>query len=114
MQQLAWNVYAETEDIATDSGYERGVTALMEQCNAFFMQQTGSLSTYQMNMLRAISNGIHKNFTSREVLNVYKLGTKSNVLRLQSALISKELIEKRENGLYFTDPILARWFKHNS
>ena len=45
-----------------------------------------------MNFLRAIAQGVHDDFTSQKVLNEHQLGTKSNISRIISALIKKEII----------------------
>ncbi|MBR5411642.1 MAG: hypothetical protein IK114_01180 [Fibrobacter sp.] len=75
------------------------------------MQQTEGLSSYQMNMLRAIAAGVHEGFLSQEVLDAYRLGTKSNIARIKKVLIDRDLVEQRESGLYISDPIFNKWFR---
>ncbi len=45
------------------------------------MEQTGGLTSYQLNLLRAIVDGQHTQWASQEVLSKYGLGTKSNVAK---------------------------------
>lgn len=59
----------------------------------------------KMNMLRAIANGIHRNFTSKEGMERFPHGTKSNIVRIKNVLLEKELVELRETGRYMADPI---------
>ena len=39
-----------------------------------------------------------------------RLGNKSNITRIESVLLGKELIDKRSDGVYFADPVFAYWF----
>ncbi len=93
VQQLAWNVLVETTEEA-----------------GLFEQQIQGLSSHQMNFLRAISNGIHKEFASVKVSKEYNLGSKSNITRLQTALQNRELVEVRREGTYLEDPVFKIWF----
>lgn len=42
-------------------------------------------------------------------LEKWNLGSKSNVSRIRSALIEKELIDKQGGKLYVSDPVLRFW-----
>lgn len=114
VQQLAWNVFAETEDVATEQNFDDGKDALIAQCSAFCQQTIQGLSTYQLNFMRAILSGVHSGFGSKKIMEEYNLGSKSNVTRIQDVLIEKEIIEKRKDGLFFADPIFAIWFGRES
>lgn len=111
VQQLAWLVMLHTEREVTSEIIDTAMNELIVQNAALFMQQTEGLSSYQMNMLRAIAAGIHNGFLSQEVLETYRLGTKSNIPRIKKALIDRDIVEQRETGLYISDPIFNKWFK---
>lgn len=111
VQQLAWNVMLNTENDVTDAEFEQGVEDLLMQCTPLFMEQTGTLTTYQMNFLRAIMAGQHTGFTSQEILEKYQLGTKSNISKMQKTLTEKDFIEFRQDGLYLSDPVLQLWLQ---
>lgn len=111
VQQLAWLVMLHTESKVTTDIIDDAVQELITQNSALFMQQTEGLSSFQMNMLRAIAGGIHDKFQSQKVLEAYSLGTRSNIARIKKTLIDRDLIEQRENGLYISDPIFTKWFK---
>lgn len=113
VQQLAWNVMAETEREVTDESMQNGINALLEQCNSLFVQQTDGLTTYQLNFLRTLCLDIHRGFTAQAVSKIYPLGTKSNVERIKKALLEKELITQTKDGVFFADSVFERWFKHN-
>jgi len=111
VQQLAWNVMLNTESIVSEQEIELGINDLIDQCTPLFLEQINTLTTYQLNFLRAIIDGQHEHWTSQEVLTKYNLGSKSNIQKIQKILIEKDFIEKRTNGLYITDPILQLWLQ---
>lgn len=111
VQQLAWNVMLNTQDTVTDQEIKFGVNDLLAQCTPLFLEQISSLSTYQLNFLRAIIDNCNCQWTSQEILTKYNLGSKSNVQKMQKILIEKDFIEKREDGLYISDPILQLWLQ---
>ena len=112
VQQLSWNVMLNTDLSVTDETIQAGVNDLLMQCTPLFMEQTGSLTTYQMNMLRAIIDGQHTQWTSQEVLSKYGLGTKSNVAKMQKVLLERDFIVATEQGLFLSDPVMGLWMQH--
>ena len=112
VQQLSWNVMLNTDLSVTDETIQAGVNDLLMQCTPLFMEQTGSLTTYQMNMLRAIIDGQHTQWTSQEVLSKYGLGTKSNVAKMQKVLLKRDFIVATEQGLFLSDPVMGLWMQH--
>ena len=111
VQQLAWNVMLNTDVDVTEDVIKQGVSDLLDQCTPLFMEQLNSLTTYQMNFLRAINDGQHDQWTSQEVMGKYNLGTKSNISKMQKLLLEKDFIERREDGLYLSDPVLQLWLR---
>ena len=110
VQQLAWNVMIETEGEVTEQNLESGYELLIRQTSALFMRQLANLTVYQMNYLKALDAGIHSGFQSSNILAEYRLGSKSNITRIENVLLGKELIDKRPDGVYFADPVFAYWF----
>lgn len=110
VQQLAWNVMIETETEVTEQNLESGYELLIRQTSALFMRQLDNLTAYQMNYLKALDAGVHTGFQSSEILDEYRLGSKSNITRIENVLLGKELIDKRTDGVYFADPVFAFWF----
>ena len=112
VQQLAWLVWLRTDKHATKEDVEFGIDRMLDACEPLFIQQTESLSAYQMNFLRALANGVHTGFTSSEILDTYQLGTAANISRLKKALTEKDLIMMTApKKLEISDPILALWLK---
>lgn len=110
VQQLAWNVMLNTTKKADEAALETAIEDLLNQNSLLFLQQIENLTAYQMNFLKAVAKGVHTDFTSREVLSTYDLGSKSNVSRIKTVLTQKELIEKTSNGIVLTDPVFELWF----
>ena len=109
VQQLAWNVMVNADSIVTDIDIENGLEYLLSQNEPLYIAKIENLSSFQLNFLRAICAGVNSGFTSENVLKKWNLGSKSNVSRIRSALIEKELIDKQGGKLYVSDPVLRFW-----
>ena len=111
VQQLAWNVLAVTDKDVDDQSFNDGLDATLAQVSPLYVEQMANLSSYQLNFIRAICAGYHGDFGKQEVTRQYNLGTRSNLAKLQKALIEREIIEITESGIYLADPLFAIWFK---
>lgn len=111
VQQLAWLVWTHTEDEATEQDFDNAWRDIVDQNTPLFEKQTESLTTYQMNFLRAVVDGVSDEFTTQEVLQKYQLGTSANVSAVKRALEKKELIEVEKRQVVIPDPILKEWLK---
>lgn len=111
VQQLAWNVLAVSDREVDDQSFNDGLDATLAQVSPLYVEQMANLSSYQLNFIRAICAGYHVDFGKREVTRQYNLGTRSNLPKLQKALIEREIIEITESGTYLADPLFAMWFK---
>ncbi len=110
VQQLAWNVLAVSGDSVTEESFDEGLEATFAQTTPLFVEQTADLSAYQLNFLRAISQGYHDNFGTKEVTSRFDLGSRSNLPKLKKALVDREIIEINENGCFIADPLFQQWF----
>ena len=114
VQQLAWDVMLNTEQEVTDEDFQAGVADLLIQCSPLFIEQTGGLTTYQLNMLRAIVDGQHTQWSSQQVLTKYGLGSKSNVTKMQKVMLERDFIVATEQGLFLSDPVMGLWLRHRN
>lgn len=112
VQQLSWDVMLNTEHEVDSESLEAGVNDLLMQCTPLFMEQTGGLTSYQLNLLRAIVDGQHTQWTSQEILSKYGLGTKSNVAKMQKVMLERDFIVSTEQGLFLADPVMKLWLQH--
>ncbi len=111
VQELAWNVFVETEREVTEDSFQRGLDELLHQNSALFQSRIETLTSFQMNFLRALCDGIHSDFGSKRIIDAYRLGTKSNITRLKSSLEDKELIETSKGATTIADSVFLLWFK---
>ena len=111
VQQLAWNVMAETEKEVNEESFEEGLKALLEQNSSLFIQQTDGLTTYQLNFIRLLCKDIHSGFTTQAVSEIYPLGSKSNIDRIKKSLVDKEIIAIEKDGIFLADSVFELWFK---
>lgn len=111
VQQLAWNVMVETDTEVDENSFHDGCTALLAQCNSYFLEQIKGLSSYQMNFIRLLCSGVTREFGSKKVQDMFALGTKSNITRIKSALTEKELVEELPDGSFrIADNVFQKWF----
>lgn len=111
VQQLSWLVWIHADKTAKEQDFEAACRDLLDQNTPLFEKQTENLSTYQINFLRALIDGVQSEFTSKEVLQKYALGTSANVSIVKRALIKKELIEIEGRRVELADPVLGAWIK---
>lgn len=111
VQQLSWLLWIRTTDAATDELLANALDDLLDQNNILFQSETENLSAYQMNFLKAIIDGVHSKFSSKEIIQKYNLGTSANIVRLKSALLQKELIDTDGKETVLADPVFGLWFK---
>ena len=111
VQQLSWLVWIHTDDIATEDDFEIAFQDIIDQNTPLFEKQTENLTSYQINFLRAIIDGVHSEFTSQDVINKYQLGSSANVSTIKRALVKKEIIEIEKRLIDIPDPIMKVWLK---
>ena len=76
-----------------------------------FARMMASLTTHQVNMLRATLEGVTR-FSSAEVIRRYDLHSSANVKRVKDALMKKEILSfEREEAPRILDPLFAYWVK---
>ena len=112
VQQLAWLVWVHTDITATEQALETAFQDIIDQNTTLFEKQTESLTSYQMSYLKAILDGVHHSFTTKEVLQKYQLGSSANVSVIKSSLLKKELIETDHGKVIIPDPIMKVWLKN--
>ena len=114
VQQLAWLLFSllNEGETATMGKLNHAVNDLLNANEALFMQQIEPLSAYQLNFLRAIADGHNRGFGEMEIREEYNLGSPSNITRLKSSLIKKDLIEMQAKGnINITDPVFKLWIQ---
>lgn len=113
VQQLSWLVFSLIDEgqVVTDEHLKQGVKDLLNSQEQLFMQQIEPLTAYQMNFLRCILSGHHDDFGETAVREEFQLGSVSNITRLKTALVDKDIVEMSGKRYYITDSVFALWFR---
>ncbi len=111
VQQLAQICWLRTVKVTNRKIIDESFESLILQLSLLFQNITETLSTNQLNFLKAIINGEEK-LSSKEVIQKYNLGTSANVSRVRHALIDKEIIDQTGGEIQILDPIYKAWLKN--
>jgi hypothetical protein len=110
VQQLAQAVWFRSSKHCGPEIILQSVDALLMQHGILFQREVDQLTNPQLNFLKAMCAGV-KQFSARETLLEYKLGTSANVNRIKTALENKEIIDTLGQGIEFLDPLFKLWLK---
>ena len=112
-QQLSQQVWFRTPDSGcTQKNVEEAFNSLIDQLSLLFANIIDTLTPKQINFLLAVADGV-SNFSSKEVLTKYKLGTSANIKNLRKATLEKDLIDVLPgNVIEIQDPAFEYWLKY--
>ncbi|MDR2817067.1 MAG: ATP-binding protein, partial [Proteiniphilum sp.] len=113
VQQLAWLLWIQTDIEATETGFQAAYTDLLNQNSMLYFKYIDDLTTYQLNFLYAVADGVTSEFTRKENLDRYQLGSSANIKRMKTSLENRELIKISGKTISFNDPVFKLWFKKN-
>jgi len=108
VQQLAQQAWLRTETICNNTIVDKAYQGILNQLSLLFTNITESLSTMQLNFLKAMLSG-EKQFSSISVLQKYRLGTSGNILRLKQSLLTREIIDINADRIDLQDPFYKYW-----
>jgi len=83
---------------------------LVNQLSLLFINIIESLSTTQVNFLKAILFN-ETQLSSQETLNKYKLGTSANITKIKKALLEREMIDIIGDKINIQDPMFTHWLR---
>lgn len=110
VQQLAHLTWVNTEKECSENVIITAYENLLLQLGFLYQTNTDALSNTQINFLEAVLNSENQ-FSSKEIIKKYRLGTSANVNRIKQALTNKEIIEIQGNNVEFLDPMYKNWLK---
>ena len=110
VQQLSQLAWLRTKKSCDDSIVDDAFESLVGQLSLLFSNLVDSLTAKQISFLQAVAYG-EKNFSSREVLTKYQLGTSANIKNLKKAMQDKDLIDVMPDAISLQDPVFAYWLK---
>lgn len=98
-----------TKGYVTNEIRDDAIESLISLREGQFKSQIDSLSNFQLNLVRAIFDGVTR-FSNKGIIEKYNLSSSANVHRLKEALKKKEIIYFDENeDPQFVDPIFRYW-----
>ena len=109
-QQLAQLSWLRTKDVCTVEIVREAHTALVEQLSLLFITITETLTTQQLNYLKALIAG-EKAISSTEVMHRYQISSTTSISRSKAALIKNDVLDNKAGEISFQDPIYAYWLK---
>lgn len=113
VQQLSWILWVNSKYEPTENDLTDAYKELLHHNSMLFERMTESLTSYQLNFLRALTDGIHEEFTRQEILLKYQLGTSTNIQRIKESLLKKDLIDISRKKVTIPDPIFREWLRQN-
>jgi hypothetical protein len=112
VQQLSQQVWLRTDKKCSDEIIRQAHEAIVAQLSLLFVTITESLSSNQINLLRAVIAG-ETALSSAEVLSKYRLGASANVTRSRKSLIEKDILDDKAGILTFQDPMYRYWLDNS-
>jgi len=109
-QQLAQQSWLRTKDICKVEIVHEAHAALVEQLSLLFVTITETLTTQQLNYLKALIAG-EKAISSTDVMHRYKISSTTSIARSKAALIKNDILDNKAGEISFQDPIYAYWLK---
>ena len=92
---------------------DESIEELLEQNKVFFQREVEGLTELQLNLLKAIANGVDTGFTKKEVIKKYRLESSANVQGIKKSLLKKDLIDIDGSIITYNDPLFKLWIKKN-
>ena len=113
VQHLSWIVWYKANPVTTNEMIELSIDELLEQNKVFFQREIEGLTELQLNLLKAVANGVDTGFSKKEIIKKYRLESSANVQGVKKAMIKKDLIDVDGSIITFNDPIFKLWIKRN-
>jgi len=113
VQHLSWIVWYKAKPVVTNEMVEESIEELLEQNKVFFQREVEGLTELQLNLLKAIANGVDTGFTKKEVIKKYRLESSANVQGIKKSLLKKDLIDIDGSVITYNDPLFKLWIKKN-
>jgi len=108
VQQLAQQSWLRTATACSEEIIREAHEGIVSQLSLLFQSKTEELSTPQINFLKALLDGVEK-FSSKNMIDDYRLGSSANVSRIKKALENKEIIDILAGNILVLDPMYKNW-----
>ena len=111
VQQLSWLVWVRTDFSATPNDIEMALKDLINQNSMLYYNYLEGFSMLQINFLSAVSDGVHDQFSRKEIITKYNLNSSASVVRIKKSLENKDIIDVLPRFISFNDPVFRLWFR---
>ena len=112
LQQLCYFIWNATTDEVSEDIYRYGLRQVVNTNSPMFLSDTESLAPSQIEMLRAIKDGVQQ-LSSTETKKSYAMGNPNTISKNKKILKDKDIIEERKGRLRFVDPVYQLWFSQD-
>jgi len=110
-QQYSQQVWLRTEKNCTGEILQEALESMIFQMSLLFTNILDELTARQTAFLKAIIFG-EENFSSKEVLKKYDLGTSANIKNLKKTLLEKDIIDiLLQKRIVLQDPVFELWLR---
>jgi hypothetical protein len=110
-QQLAHIAWLNSSGKIDDEVVNKALDELIERNLIPYQREYENLSVLQTNFLRLLLDGVNDGFTTRPVIDKYRLSSSAAVIRVIDSLIKKEIVEKKDGKFHFVDPAFYLWLQ---
>ncbi len=110
VQQLAHYTWQLTDKVAGIEEINNALQELIHANSPLYQREIETLSTTQVNLLKAISSQEPK-LSSKETIQKFHLGTSASVTKNKGILINADVITAENGTLEFLDPAFELWFQ---
>lgn len=108
-QQLSQQTWLRTSKDCSEAIVNEAFNSLIGQLSLLFTNIIDALTSRQISFLIAVADGV-VNFSSKDILKQYQLGTSANIKNLKKATLEKDLIDILPgNTIEIQDPAFEYW-----
>ncbi len=110
VQQLAQQCWLRTIDKCSEKIITDAHDGIVDQLSLLFQTKTEEITNFQINFLHAVLSDVSQ-FSARETLEKFNIGSSANIARIKKSLENKEIIDIRGNDISILDPMYKSWLK---
>jgi uncharacterized protein len=111
VQQLAQQCWFRSNDECSEEIVYEAHEGIVDQLSLLFQSKTEELTNSQINFLNALLSEVAQ-FSSKETMAEFNMGTSANVVKIKKTLENKEIIDIRGSEITLLDPMYKSWLKN--
>ena len=110
LQQLCYFIWNATTAEVTKETFKHGFLQLINTNSPMFMSDTEHLTSSQIEMLRAVKDGVQQ-LSASDTKTRYRMGNPNTIAKNKRILQEKDILETNKGTLKFVDPVYRLWFE---